>query len=419
MYYCTDLFNELDRLAVDRDGEIALIRELAARVVELAHSEKMVKIKRRWRDALARRKPDRPPVWCHGNASWNEIMPEDELVCSDPLCRELEVYLKRILVKEVIGDDTPVNDYYIFNTVLDVEPENTWGVKIRHEASGVEGGAWRYQPALATYVDFDKLVVPAYRVNVTATVERRERLWEIVGDTMPVWTSPITGYNSIGTICSPAGHLRGMEPMMLDMIEAPELVHRLINTILQGEMARLDAIEKSGVAVLPNTDSPMIFSDSIHPGKQGQFSFEDCWIHGNSQEFDLVSPAMFEEFLLNYQKTIFARFGAVCYGCCENLTHKLDMVLTIPNLQLLTCSAWTDMPTLVDKAGARCCIMWRHKATDVACADDTRQLARQIRQQAQILKGCSYQVVLREMQTLMGHMDRLREWTQISIEAVS
>ncbi|NLF16179.1 MAG: hypothetical protein GX595_02830 [Lentisphaerae bacterium] len=419
MVYCKELFDELDRLAGDRKGEVRLIRELAARVVGLARSPGMALIRKRWRDVLAMRKPDRPPVWCHGNASWNEIMPTDELVCRDPLCRELEVELKRVLVKDAIGDDTPVNDYVMVTTRLEVEPPNTWGFDIRHEASKDKGGAWRYQPALTTAEDFDRLVVPSYRVNEAATAERRERLGEILGDAMPVRVSAITGYFSTATLCNPAAQLRGLEPMMLDMIDAPDLVHRLISTILQGEMARLDAIEQSGTAILPNTDTPMLFSDPIRPENHGPFSLEDCWIHGNSQEFDQVSPAMFEEFLLNYQKALFARFGAVCYGCCENLTRKLDQVLTIPNLRLLTCSAWTDLPTLVNKAGDRCCIMWRHKASDVASATDTAALARQIRQQARILDGCSYQVVLREMQTLMGHMDRLREWTQFAIEATA
>lgn len=77
MYYCKELFDGLDRLAAGRDGEIALVRELATRVAELARSAKMAKIKQRWRDVLAMRTPDRPPVWCHGNASCNEIMPPD------------------------------------------------------------------------------------------------------------------------------------------------------------------------------------------------------------------------------------------------------------------------------------------------------------------------------------------------------
>lgn len=419
MYYGKDLFEKLDRLAVNRAGEVALIRELAARVVAQARSARMAAIKQRWCDVLAMRKPDRPPVWCKGNDSWNEIMPPDELVCRDPLCREMEVTFKRILVKEIIGDDTPVNDYTVINTVLTVEPANTWGVDIRHEAPVNKDGAWRYLPALAAPEDVDRLVVPFYRVDEAATAERRDRMAEILGDAMPVRVSPITGYADYGTLCMPAALLRGMEGLMMDMIDAPEFAHRLMDTMLQGEMARLDAIEASGVDIWPNTDTPMLFSDPIRPEHNGPHTLKDCWIHGNSQELDQVSPAMFEEFLLNYQKTLFARFGAVCYGCCENLTRKLDPVLEIPNLRLLTCSAWTDLPTLVEKAGARCCIMWRHKASDVVCADDLGPLRRHIREQARILKGCYYQVVLRETQTLMGHMDRLREWTQLSIAAVT
>jgi len=183
-------------------------------------------------------------------------------------------------------------------------------------------------------------------------------------------------------------------------------------------MAKLDAIEEAG-NILPNTDGAMFLSDPLRKNDSGIYGLEDCWIHGNSQEFDLISPDMFNEFLLEYQKKIFARFGATCYGCCENLTHKLDYVLTIPNLRLLTCSGWTDLLTLVNKSGNHHCIMWRHKASDVVCPDNLSDLKKNIFSQADILRGCSYQVVLRELQTLFGHPDRLSEWTRISIEAVS
>jgi hypothetical protein len=63
--------------------------------------------------------------------------------------------------------------------------------------------------------------------------------------------------------------------------------------------------------------------------------------------------------------------------------------------------------------------MWRHKASEVVCPEDLVDLKKKIFSQADILKGCSYQVVLRELQTLFGHGDRLREWTRISVEAVS
>ncbi len=202
------------------------------------------------------------------------------------------------------------------------------------------------------------------------------------------------------------------------MMDEPARVHRLMDTICRGEMARLDAIVAAG-GIRPNNDVAMFLSDPLRPGVSAPFDLRDCWVHGNSQEFVMVGPEMFDEFLLAYQKWVFVRFGAVCDGCCENLTRKLDRVLSISNLRLLTCSAWTDLPTVVEQAGGRCGIMWRHKASDVVCPEDTVKLAEQIRRQAQILRGCHYQVVLRELQTLMAHPDRLREWTLLSIEAVS
>ena len=56
------------------------VRQLAARVAEIAHEPRMEAITRRWRDVNALRKPDRAPVWCRPVGCWNEIIPEDALV---------------------------------------------------------------------------------------------------------------------------------------------------------------------------------------------------------------------------------------------------------------------------------------------------------------------------------------------------
>jgi len=43
----------------------------------------------------------------------------------------------------------------------------------------------------------------------------------------------------------------------------------------------------------------------LHAKADGSYSLANCWCAGNSQEFDQVSPAMWEEFCLQYQKPIF------------------------------------------------------------------------------------------------------------------
>ena len=132
-----------------------------------------------------------------------------------------------------------------------------------------------------------------------------------------------------------------------------------------------------------------------------------------------MSPVMFEEFLLEYQKIIFKRFGAVSYGCCENLTHKMDPVLDIANLKIMVCSDWTDTEKLIEKVDKKHCIMWRHLASDIIISDSTASMKEKINREAALLKGHSYQAILRELQTLMGHKDRLYEWADITKEAVS
>ncbi len=403
----------------NRADEIKYVRELAAEVVNIAREPRMAAIKQRWRDVNGLRRPDHSPVWCNPVGLWKELIPDSGLCCRDHLLRDMELTFKKLMIKREIDDDTPVNDYFKSTMIFDVTPDNIWGVDIVRESLEAEGSAWQYKSALQTADDFDRLCVPEYHYNQQKTAAATAQFEEVLSGVMQVRLVPFGGYFSIATICSAAANLRGMEQMMMDMMLEPELVHRLMNVIYKGAMRFLDAVETAG-KIVPNNDEAMFQSDPLRPGiTENDYSLKDCWIAGNSQELDQVSPAMFEEFLLDYQKKIFARFGAVSYGCCENLTNKMDPVLAIPNLKIMVCSAWTNLDKLIAKVGTKHCIMWRHKASDVVCPHDTAALKQYVNEGARKLQGYYYQTILRELQTQMGHDNRLYEWTQISKEAVT
>jgi hypothetical protein len=415
-------YQQVENLAakvVSSEDEISYLRELAAMTMELANEPRMATIKQRWRDVNALRKPDRPPIWCNPVGCWVEMIPSDVLICKNELNRELELYFRKIMIKRDIDDDSPVNPYFKVGMQFDVTPANIWGVDIIRESLDEVGTAWQYKSALQTYEDFDRLQAPQYHYNQKNTESYASQINDILDDVMPIQIVALPGYSNQATIGNPATNLRGMETLMLDMILDPKRVHQLMEIVFQGAMNYLDAIEATG-NILPNTDEPMFLSDPLRPEPtDGKYSFKDCWMAGNSQELDQVSPDMFEDFLLNYQKKIFERFGAISYGCCENLTQKIDPVLQIPNLKIMVCSAWTNLELLVNKVNQQHCIMWRHLASDVVCQDDTMSLKKKINTEAKILQGCSYQAILRELQTLMGHPNRLHEWTEITKEAVS
>ena len=62
------------------------------------------------------------------------------------------------------------------------------------------------------------------------------------------------------------------------------------------------------------------FTDELpQPGFDGRVRLKDLWGSASTQIFVDVSPAMHEEFALQYEARVLNRFGLVTYGCCEPL----------------------------------------------------------------------------------------------------
>ena len=389
------------------------VRELARNVIERASSGEYEVRRKRWRDVNALRRPDRPPVWCRPVGAWPELLPEGELVCQDPYLCRFEREFRRNLIKDEIGDDTIFDPFCAVGAVFDQEPEHTWGVEIKRILPGEPAGAWQYDPPLKTEEDFDRLEFPSYAYNDARTREELSRADELLGDIMPVRLTcgPPLG----GGLGGMAANLRGLGQMMLDMAARPELTHRLMRHLQQGVLRAHQQVEQTGLLTL-NNNVPMYCAEPPRgEPAEGKVRLSDLWINTESQEFQEVSPAMWEEFLLNYQMPILEKFGYVSYGCCEDLTHKIDGVLSIPNLRIFVCSAWTNLEKVVEAIGDRYALMWREKATRVIF-EDMEQIRKCLDRDMRIARGTHVQIVLREVQTLNGNLRRLHEWTRAAIE---
>jgi hypothetical protein len=395
--------------------EVAWLHELARRVAEIAASPENARICRRWRNVNALRRPDRPPVWCRPVGAWDELLPEADLLCADPFNRQLERELREILIKHEIGDDTPVESWWPVRTVFDRDPANTWGLDVPKHAPPEPGGAWTYDPPLRIAADFDRLRLPAFTYNHAATEALLHRTQDALGDALPVrrvCDAPLGA-----TLGTAAADLRGLTQLMLDCLDAPELFDRLMGHLRDGVLGAMRQVTDAGL-LTPNNTGPMTLSDPVGDvSPDGRLTPKNLWCMANSQEFDQVSPRLWRRFLFEYQRPILAQFGHVGYGCCENLTKKMDDVLALPNLRIFVCSAWTNLDRVIEKVGDRHVIMWRQKASDVVFAPDEAALRRGLEDGLARLRGCHVQIVLRELQTLAGHRDRLHVWTRLAITA--
>ena len=401
-------------MTTQSDTERSYVRDLARQVAQIAASPETEATRRRWRDVNALRKPDRAPVWCRPAGVWAEMLPEDAVRCEDPSLRFLEKQFRRMLIKADIGDDDLLEERFPVAAVLDCDPANTWGVDIKRESPGETGGAWRYDPPLKTEADFDKLKLPSYTYNAAKTQEHLSRADDLLGDILPVKLTCGPPLHSI--LCNQAAYLRGLGPMMMDMATDPALMHRLMAHLRDGVLQATRQAEATGL-LSPNNTGPMTCSDPFGPEPvDGRLTCKNLWIMSNSQECEQVSPAMWEEFLLDYQRPILDMFGMAGYGCCENLTHKIEGVLTIPNLRIFVSSAWTDLDKVIEAVGDKYVIMWRQKASDVVFPDDVQGIAQHLEDGMRKLQGCYYQIVLRELQTAAGHPDRLHTWTRLATD---
>lgn len=390
-----------------------LVRDLARRVAEIAATDAAEAARQRWRDVNALRTPDRAPIWCKPVGAWKELLPEDALQCEDRTLRGIEQTFRKALIKHAIGDDEIFHREFHVGTCFDVDPPNVWGVDINRKHSGQEGGAWQYDPPIQSPDDFDKLTAPAYTYNKEKTEAALNRADELLGDILPV--KRICGAPLHAILCGHVACLRGLTEMMMDTVAEPEFLHRMMAFVRNAVIGAAEQVQASGL-LTEQPDAPMTCSDPFGP-QGGAVTLQNHWLMTNSQEFDQVSPAMWKAFLLDYQKPICALFGRVGYGCCENLTHKADGVLSIPNLRIFVCSAWTDLGVVLEKTDpAQHVIMWRQKAGDVVFPHDTDTLRRDLEDGLRRLRGRPYQIVLRELQTLAGHPDRLHVWTDLAKE---
>ena len=145
----------------------------------------------------------------------------------------------------------------------------------------------------------------------------------------------------------------------------------------------------------------------------------ELWGYMAAQEFTAVSPAMHEEFLLRYQLPILARFGLTAYGCCEDLTHKIDMLRRIPNLRRIAVSPFADVARCAEQIGTDYVLSYRPSPTDmVGYGFDTQRIRSILRRDLEACRPCHVDVTLKDVETVQGDPDRVRRWVAVTRETI-
>jgi len=319
------------------DRRIAELRKLAEKVSELSRSPENLTARRLWISHNSLEKT-RSPVYVRINC-WPELIPEDEIVFKEGVLRSVELELRQRLYNWSLGYDFVMDPFISISAVwAGASVDELWELPVSPRLSTHEKGAWGFNPPLKEYDDIEKLRKPSYRIDDRSTEESREIVYEAVGDLLDIhidYGGPIGISASLGVT---ATKLRGFEQLMLDVIDNPEWVHKLMNLLMEGHLEYMRQMEEQG-KITPNHERwPFYHQPLCSDYNPNSVRLKDCWGWGESQEFDQFSPAMFDEFLLRYQLPIFELTTLNNFGCCENLNRKYPLLKTLPGLRRVSVS---------------------------------------------------------------------------------
>jgi hypothetical protein len=288
------------------------------------------------------------------------------------------------------------------------------------------GQAYITDPCVRHLSDIDALHQVPHEIDEAATADRQAYLAEAFGDTIPLTVSRRPLYHGLGRsdLSTALSELLGLENMMALTIEEPELVHAVVGWLQQAVLSQYAAAERNGDWTphggwWENEGTPYCKELPDPTPKPGTYSAKNLWGFCAAQEFTLISPAMHEEFLLRYQLPILSYFGLVSYGCCENLTGKIRLLRQIPNLRRIGIAPTADVARCAEQIGTDYVFAWRPNPAMICAGFNRDDVAKVLLDGLQKARGCRVDVMLKDISTVQGEPERLKQWIDVAKEAAA
>ena len=395
-------------------NDISIIRDLTKRYVEAASKQDPEKIKKQWRN-LHDCKMDRPMIYVWAILFTDELEEIINLECVNPFLQGIEQKLKIDLYHHYVGDDYILEPYLEFRATY-FGMDDPWGVSFKREAS--KGGAYNnyVDPPLKSLDNLDDIKVLEHEIDELKTAEHFKILEDAVGDIILVHAKRSSMYT--GSFPVVMTEMRGMNQLMIDMVDNPEGLHVLLRKIQKGVMASQEKADLLGdiYSTDQHIQSCPYSNYTVDPLPIKQVHRKDLWCYAQAQDFTLISPAMHKEFALDYQKPLMEKYAASAYGCCEDITHKIDMLRDVRNLKQISVTPASDLEKCAAQIGSDYVISWRPNPSEHVCLTfDRDRIRRLISEGCEILNkyGCQYEINLKDVISVCQDRERIPEWVSI------
>jgi hypothetical protein len=402
--------------------DIAIIRELARQVAEVAALPVQEEKRRLWRK-LNGLKPERPMVMID-QVCWNEMNVDDALTlqCEDAECRGYEWALRSTLFQ---WRNFPV-DMVVepFIRVPKAIANTGFGIRVQEDiavgdpTNSVVGHMFTNQ--FETEEDLQKIQMPQVSHIQSETDRRLAVAHELFDGIIDIRAE---GADLNLSLWDPISTWMGVQGALYKIADEPDYMHRLVGRMTDGYSAMLDQLEEQGLLCGPQSlihctgawtdDLPACGYDPAKP------RCADLWGMGLAQMFSTVSPKMFKEYEVDYASKLFSRFGLTYYGCCDPLDGKMREVRMIPHVRKVSMSPWANQ----EKGAANIAgdfvfsrkpnpafLAWDNYALDAVREDlvTTREVCKR--------NGCPLEFILKDISTVRYEPQRLFDWARVAME---
>lgn len=404
-----------------------ILRELAYNKAEIAdlsiHKEKI----NLWKDLNSLRKT-RPLVWIN-EIPWNELNYDDELTLktNSVFARFLETRLRRTLYlwKHIPVDsimETTIPCYPVIkDTGFDISEQAI--ISKTDEKNDIFSREFIKQ--IKNNDDIEKIKIPGVSLNKIETENMYQSMRGIFDGVLAVEKKGIPGF-----WFAPWDELIrwwGVQDALLDMILKPDLIHKAMEKLTNAYLKQLDQYEEQGLLSLNSCNyrigsGGLGYTDEL-PNKDYNPDYivaKDLWGCGAAQIFSDVSPAMHEEFALNYEIRYMSRFGLNYYGCCEPLDKKIDILRKIPNLRKISISPWSDLKNAAEKIGRDFVVSFKPNPAFLASESwNLDFMKKDLESSLKKIRNCHVEIILKDISTVKYEPQRLWKWADMAMEIVN
>jgi hypothetical protein len=404
-------------------ADIKILRELGARVAEIAELPVQEEKRDLWRRLNALR-PVRPMVLID-EIPWFEMDVDGFLKtrCEDPFLRGIERGLRRTLYRwEHLRADMVVEPYIEIPRAI---TSSGFGIVKKEDVAISDKDNWivghHYKPQIQEEDDLEKIVVPTLNEDKALSERSEDMAREALGGILGVRMSGFYVYSNLWDVLV---EWMGPDNVLIDVADRPEFLEKAMDKYVTAYERMIEQAEEKNLFDdgVTNAHCSYVYTyeDEFPRHKPGEkVSAMNCWTDATAQLFGHIRAEDHERLEFNYINRVCAKFGRVYYGCCEPLHDRMHLVRKLPNVRKVSCSPWCNIDIAAEQIHGEYVAVNKPNPAWVAqetFETDTIESDLRRTRDACARNSTNLEYILKDISTVKYKPQRIWEWADIAMK---